>query len=846
MSKRSSLIATALCLAFVFAVPATAQNTGSVFTGEWTGSAWDVNANTISDPNAVYLSGGPHNQNANGLPLRTVYYYQVTDPSGKTLLSLDDISCRMAQVLPNTNNQGVIFGLPPGAPPCSHPDGLSKSLPVDPNGGDPIQLMPFAPTPNNGGVYKLWIVPVDIYNSQQPPCALQNGTRQGGVEDSGNSCLGSFGFVPGNTKTDNFKIKCDTTSLQASTLASGGTLYAAGDTGTVNGGTATYYVNTVDAGGAVLSYTITATGSGYSLGSATTTAVTGSGTGFTINITAVGGDFCGGTVPQSLISGLKYSDANQNGVLDPSEVGLGNWEIDVITNLGTTLIPTDADGNWAMPLSPGTTFTACEVLTSQAGWFQSGPLSSATIGQTILVVNTGTSLNATYGANCWNGTVPNVDTSGLNFGNYQAQDLTVSKTANPAFTRTYNWSITKDVDKTLVKQVGGTATFNYTVKANETGFTDSAWVVSGTITVSNPNLYFDFTNVNVSDAVNDSADAGICVVANSGVIATVPKNSFATIGYTCTYLHAPSPLSGTNTATADWSSNLIPVTPHTTGTGQATFTFNTPTSTTNKTIHVTDAFNGANPPTALGTLTATDGTPFASGTYTYSHTVNIPTNGCVSYLNTAKITETGQSAGQTVQVCGPVKTGALTMGYWQNKNGQAIITGGAATSGVCNSGTWLRGFAPFQDLSSTANCNAVGTYVTNVIKAATCTSATNTCNLMLKAQDLATSLDVYFSDPALGGNKIGAPAPIGGVAIDLTKICQMIDGSGGTATCGGTYENVSPAFGGASSLTVIQMLTYAGSQSNVGGTTWYGQIKALQVLAKDAFDAINNGVAFAP
>ena len=76
-------------------------------------------------------------------------------------------------------------------------------------------------------------------------------------------------------------------------------------------------------------------------------------------------------------------------------------------------------------------------------------------------------------------------------------------------------------------------------------------------------------------------------------------------------------------------------------------------------------------------------------------------------------------------------------------------------------------------------------------------------------------------------------------------ICKMIDGSGGTATCSGIYQNVSSAFGGATSLTVAQMLVYAASQSNAGGTTWYGNnVKATQELAKNAFDAINNQVAF--
>jgi hypothetical protein len=61
--------------------------------------------------------------------------------------------------------------------------------------------------------------------------------------------------------------------------------------------------------------------------------------------------------------------------------------------------------------------------------------------------------------------------------------------------------------------------------------------------------------------------------------------------------------------------------------------------------------------------------------------------------------------------------------------------------------------------------------------------------------------------------------------------------------------NCSSAFGGATCLDVSHILAYAGSQSNVGGTIWYGttlssQSKALQVLAKNVFDAINNRVAF--
>ena len=412
-------------------------------------------------------------------------------------------------------------------------------------------------------------------------------------------------------------------------------------------------------------------------------------------------------------------------------------------------------------------------------------------------------------------------------------DLTVTKTATPAFTRTYAWSIRKAVDKTIVKQVGGTATFNYTVTAAETGFTDSGWQVTGTITVTNPND-FEAITANVTDSIDNG---GTCSVTGGSNVSVPAGGNTGPLAYTCTYTSAPSPAGFTNTATAQWDSTVAN-TPTGSASGTATGTFTTPTSTVHKTITVTDSYAGT-----LGTVTATDSTPYASRAFTYSRTISVPSFDCLTYPNTATITETGQTAGQSVQVCGPAHTGALTMGFWQNKNGQGIIAGQAKT-GTCPSATWLRQFAPFQDLSSTATCSQTATYVYNVVKAANAAGAA--MNAMLKAQMLATALDVYFSDAALGGNKIGAAAPIGGVAVDLSKVCNMIDGSGGTATCSGSYSNTSSAFGGAAcpTSTVMSLLVYAAGQSNAGGTTWYGQVKATQGLAKNTFDAINNQVAF--
>jgi hypothetical protein len=94
-----------------------------------------------------------------------------------------------------------------------------------------------------------------------------------------------------------------------------------------------------------------------------------------------------------------------------------------------------------------------------------------------------------------------------------------------------------------------------------------------------------------------------------------------------------------------------------------------------------------------------------------------------------------------------------------------------------------------------------------------------------------------FSDPALGGNEVGAPAPMSGVAIDLKKVCAN------PSTCS-SYVDVSGAFGGATSQTVGDILTYAASRSNLVVPPGTGQAKGTQELAKDTFDAINNQVAF--
>jgi hypothetical protein len=415
-----------------------------------------------------------------------------------------------------------------------------------------------------------------------------------------------------------------------------------------------------------------------------------------------------------------------------------------------------------------------------------------------------------------------------------ASDPTVTKTADGAYTDTWKWGITKAVDKTLV-ETSTSATFNYTVTVTHDGGTVTGVTVTGVIDVNNPNFNPDTSTAPLTlDGVTDVlSDTTVCNVDTTGSqpnTSTLELDSFDNyFPYSCSLSALPQSALD-NTATANWSAQPLENGDLLAG-GSANFIFTgvanagvafTATNVDDR-VTVTDSVAGT-----LGTVSETQPSPT---TFTYSETYPATVNKCNTFSNTATFTtdttSTTGSDSKTVQVCGPVG-GGLTMGFWQNKNGQAIITGQLKT-GMCPSTGFLRTYAPFQDLSATSTCSQVASYATKLINAANASGAA--MNAMLKAQMLATALDVYFSDPAQGGNKIGAPAPIGAQTVDLTNIW-------------GTGENTSAAFGGATSLTVNAILNYAAGQSNIGGTAWYGQNKTTQGLAKDTFDAINNGKAF--
>ena len=220
--------------------------------------------------------------------------------------------------------------------------------------------------------------------------------------------------------------------------------------------------------------------------------------------------------------------------------------------------------------------------------------------------------------------------------------LVISKDVRASFDRTYHWKIDKAVEQSGVEiSDGGDATFHYTVKATPDGFTDSAYAMGGTITVTNPNTYSGGTiTATVTDVPSVGEGAGCAVEGGENVV--LEPGQTKKLDYTCSF-SSPPDHTGTNTATATWTGPAAQQRSVSTGAVPVTFTA---TGHANRTVTVTDSMTN---PSVLGEATwSREGAPTL---FEYSLTQEGTENTCVDYDNTATITETGQSDTETVTVC---------------------------------------------------------------------------------------------------------------------------------------------------------------------------------------------------
>ncbi|KGQ19230.1 hypothetical protein LF41_2876 [Lysobacter dokdonensis DS-58] len=174
MRLRAAGILLSACLApSAFA----ASISGAIFTTDTDGN---VNVNQYENKADVYLNGGPTNSNCNAAAIPDdTYVFQVTNPSGSVVLSSDTIDHREFTVVGGVAQFANDHAIDTVDPPCS---------------GVRVQLAPFDDTPNNGGVYKVWITRKSDY--------IANG-----------------GFKNSDSKTDNFHVKLPSEQPQTADIS---------------------------------------------------------------------------------------------------------------------------------------------------------------------------------------------------------------------------------------------------------------------------------------------------------------------------------------------------------------------------------------------------------------------------------------------------------------------------------------------------------------------------------------------------------------------------------------------------------------------------------------------------
>jgi hypothetical protein len=257
---------------------------------------------------------------------------------------------------------------------------------------------------------------------------------------------------------------------------------------------------------------------------------------------------------------------------------------------------------------------------------------------------------------------------------------TAEKTAVPTHDRKVEWSITKTVDgvhSETFTQLGA-RTLHYSVSVDKTVDYDT-FGLTGTITVFNGNvdpMTVDVTEDGLAPAVTGSScdldGSGSLIVPGEDTTTLDPGSN--SVDYTCTFDSSTPPdlvTFYTNTATVTYDIGNgpqdLPV---------ASDPFNFPAATLSsdsapETITVTDAFDGGSD-IALSPPTASDD-------YTWTYTRSVFNTYCHQYDNTATITETSQTDSDHVTFCGP-NSGGLTMGWWQNKNGQSLLKANLANA----------------------------------------------------------------------------------------------------------------------------------------------------------------------
>ena len=398
--KITQFATSALVAASLLATTASAFS-GAIYTSNVDASI--INANHYALKADVYLNGGPKEIGGPGSIVPDgIYLFEVTDPSTGVLLSQDPAKNRQIVVF-----GGVVYGVP-GAPlwgaTTLHAVGVLTA-----SGSIPVQLIPFADTPNGGGVYK-----VTLYNVAAGAHPDDDGDP-GTVADIYD---GMNIITPnGNSKSDNFKVQEGSGTGENQVIVFGrkyydknaNGVYDDGEEWTTADGRPPVTINLTWDGGSTSEVTndlgvwshVFELPEGSTLDfSACEEPVAGyNQTGPLDGDSDVNGealatalDFCwDATITSSLgllnlnfgnvdtvtIGGVKYYDADADGEKDGGEVTIPGFKIilEITYPDGTpdsVEVITDAGGAWSYEVPVGSDVTACEVLPA-GSWVQTAP-----------------------------------------------------------------------------------------------------------------------------------------------------------------------------------------------------------------------------------------------------------------------------------------------------------------------------------------------------------------------------------------------------------------------------------------------------------------------------------------
>ncbi|WP_130448862.1 SpaA isopeptide-forming pilin-related protein [Zhihengliuella halotolerans] len=220
-------------------------------------------------------------------------------------------------------------------------------------------------------------------------------------------------------------------------------------------------------------------------------------------------------------------------------------------------------------------------------------------------------------------------------------DLLVSKTADASFDRLYLWEIAKEVDrsKVTVAHDGAAPEFEYLVSATPGGVEDSGWMLSGEITVMNPNSEEQGPiEATVAD-VPGVEGIESCVIEGGGDVVIDP-GATVTLAYECLIEGQPE-YEGENVVEVAWDGGSV--------TASTAVVFELDAETDKSVEVVDDQTDPGAEPVVLGS--ADWNAEGESTEFEYVLTHDAKAGQCASFTNTAMIVETGADAQAEVEAC---------------------------------------------------------------------------------------------------------------------------------------------------------------------------------------------------